>query len=478
MQSVWQQFTLATSPLHRWRETSYLHRLVGPLHQWRRRSWLMQRADLLGAGLATLVFGMAPFVPNALIGVLLIACACYWVLLTLSDEPATADKEGASLGSSLITPIHLLVLLYWAITTISTALSPVKKAALLGWGKFTLYVVLFALLARVLRSPRIRSWVIAVYLHVSLLVSVYGIHQKLFGAAALATWVDPMSPSAKVVRVYSYLGNPNLLAGYILPAIALSVAALFAWKGWLPKLLALTMTIAHCLCLYYTGSRGGWIGFVAMLFVLLLLLAHWWTRPLPRFWRIWTVPIVLSIVTAGLFLAILLIAPLRDRVGSIFAGRGDSSNNFRMNVWSAVVDLIRDHPKGRPIPNYVLGVGPGNNVFNSIYPIYQRPRYTALSAYSIPLEILVETGIVGLTCFLWLMIVTLQHGWMQLQRLRKAVSREGFWLIGALAIVPGMLGHGVVDTIWYRPEVNTLWWFAIALIASYYTYQPAYDEAK
>jgi len=29
-----------------------------------------------------------------------------------------------------------------------------------------------------------------------------------------------------------------------------------------------------------------------------------------------------------------------------------------------------------------------------------------------------------------------------------------------------MLGHNVVgDTVWYRPEVNTLWWLMVALIA-------------
>jgi len=31
-----------------------------------------------------------------------------------------------------------------------------------------------------------------------------------------------------------------------------------------------------------------------------------------------------------------------------------------------------------------------------------------------------------------------------------------------------MLGHNVGDTVWYRPEVNTLWWLMVALIASYY----------
>lgn len=75
----------------------------------------------------------------------------------------------------------------------------------------------------------------------SLVVSIYGVRQKFFGAAQLATWVDPESPLSKNTRVYSYLGNPNLLAGYLLPAVILSFVAVFAWRGWLRKGLAITM---------------------------------------------------------------------------------------------------------------------------------------------------------------------------------------------------------------------------------------------
>jgi len=42
-----------------------------------------------------------------------------------------------------------------------------------------------------------------------------------------------------------------------------------------------------------------------------------------------------------LLLAVLFVEPVRDRVFSIFAGRADSSNNFR---WAAVVEMIRDRP--------------------------------------------------------------------------------------------------------------------------------------
>lgn len=455
MNSVWQQLTLSNLRLYQWRGASYLYKLVGLLQSWRQGSWVMQWAEPIGALLVALVLALTPFVSNALVGVLLFACGAFWLLLTLSDE--TVYPQGLPLK---VTPIHLLVLLYWSIATVATALSPVKKAAATGLDKLTLYLVLFALMARLLRSPRIRSWMITLYLHVSLIVSIYGIRQWFFGAKALATWVDPDSPSANLKRVYSYLGNPNLLAGYLIPAIALSLVAIFAWQRLLPKALALTIFVINSVCLVLTFSRGGLIGFVVCLFVLLILLVYWHTVQLPPRWRPWAMPVLLGGAAGVLILAVLLVEPLRDRVASMFVGRKDSSNNFRINVWSSVREMIRDRP--------ILGIGPGNNAFNKIYPQYMHARFSALSAYSIFLEILVETGFIGFSCFLWLLVVTFNQGIQQLRRLRALANPDGFWLIAAIAAMCGMLSHGLVDTVWYRPEVSTLWWLMVAIVASYY----------
>jgi putative inorganic carbon (HCO3(-)) transporter len=455
MNSVWQQFTLSNLHLYQWRGASYLYKLVGLLQSWRRGSWLMQWAEPIGALLVAVVFALAPFVPNALVGVLLFASGAFWVLLTLSDE--TVYPQGLP---RKVTPIHLLVLLYWGIATVATALSPVKAAAYQGLTKLTLYLLFFALMARVLRIPRIRSWIITLFLHVSLIVSVYGVRQSFFGAKALATWVDPLSPLSKTTRVYSYLGNPNLLASYLLPAIALSLVAVFAWRGWTPKALALTMVVVNGYCLFRTGSLGGWIGLAVLLVTLIILLWYWWRNSLSPFWRTWLLPILFGSMAGLLLLAIQLDESIRLRVFRLFIGRGDSSNNVRMNVWSSVVEMIKDRP--------ILGIGPGNNAFNKIYPQYMRARFSALSAYSIFLEVLVETGFIGLSCILWLLIVTFNQGIQQMRRLRASANTNGFWLVGAIAAMFGMLAHGLVDTVWYRPEVNTLWWLMVAIVASYY----------
>ncbi|WP_193195447.1 IctB family putative bicarbonate transporter [Nostoc sp. MG11] len=455
MNLVWQRFTLSSLPIKEYLATSYLHRsLVGLLRSWRQTSVLIQWGETIAAALLSLVYALAPFVSSTLVGLLLVACVGFWLLLTLSDEATPANTTS-------VTPIHLLVLLYWVIAVVATALSPVKRAALSDLATLTLYLLLFALCARVLRQPRLRSWLIILYLHVSLIVSVYGLRQWFFGATALATWVDPESPLSKTTRVYSYLGNPNLLAGYLLPAVVFSLVAVFAWQSWIKKALALTMVIVNAACLVLTFSRGGWIGLVAAVLTVMALLVYWRSIEMPPFWRTWSLPIVLGGLIGVLVLTVIFVEPVRLRVFSIFADRKDSSNNFRRNVWDAVFEMIRDRP--------IIGIGPGHNSFNKIYPLYQRPRYTALSAYSILLEVAVETGFIGLTCFLWLIIVTFNTGLMQVRRLRQLRSVEGFWLIGAIATLLGMLTHGMVDTIWFRPEVNTLWWLMVALIASYWT---------
>ncbi|MCC5638600.1 IctB family putative bicarbonate transporter [Nostoc sp. CHAB 5844] len=455
MNLVWQRLTLSDLPLKEYLATSYLRRFsVGLLNSWRQSSILIQRGDIIATALISLIYALAPFVSSTLIGVLLIACVGFWLLLTLSDEPVPAN-------ALLVTPIHLLVLLYWGIAVVATGLSPVKKAALNDLVTLTLYLLLFALCARVLRPPRLRSWIITLYLHISLIVSVYGLRQWFFGAAQLATWVDPESPLSKTTRVYSYLGNPNLLAGYLMPAVVLSLVAIFAWQSWVKKALALTMVIVNTACLILTFSRGGWIGLVVAILTAIALLVYWWSPQLPAFWRTWSLPIILGGLLGLLALAVIFVEPLRLRVFSIFADRSkDSSNNFRRNVWEAVFEMIRDRP--------IIGIGPGHNAFNKVYPLYQRPRYSALSAYSILLEVAVETGFVGLACFLWLILVTFNTAFLQLRRLRESRNVQGFWLIGACATLLGMLAHGTVDTIWFRPEVNTLWWLMVALIASYW----------
>lgn len=447
MNETWHQLTLSNLPLIKWRSASILGKVIGLLKNWHQGSWLLQYSEAIAAVLISLIITLSPFISNTLIGILLLCCAAFWFLLTISDPV----KEG-------FTSIHLLVLLYWAISTIAVAFSPLKLAAFSGWIKLTLYLILFALSARVFRNSKLMNGIVTIYLLISLVVSSYGVRQEFIGVKPLATWNDPTSVLAQDTRVYSYLGNPNLLAGYLIPAVAFSLAAIFIWQSWSKKALALCMFVANSACLYFTDSRGGWIGLIMVFAVFCLGLYFWYQNYLSPFWRTWLLPIVFGGFAVLIGVAIILVEPLRLRVLSIFSGRGDSSNNFRLNVWNSVLQMI----KARPL----IGIGPGNEVFNQVYPLYMRTNYTALSAYSIFLEIAVETGLIGFSCFLWLIIITINQGIGKVINFRLARNINGIWMIAAIASLAGMLTHGLVDTVWYRPQINTIWWLIVGLIAA------------
>jgi putative inorganic carbon (hco3(-)) transporter len=452
MNAAWQRLTLMQFSAPQWTRSSIMWRLKGMLKQWRQSSLLMAWGNEIAVTLLSLIYIIAPFVPNGLTGVVIAACAALWVLLTLSDD---------ILNPYRISPVHLVLGLFWGVAIVATALSPVKVAAATGLVKLTLYLCVFLIGERVLRSQRRRTFLVSIYLHTALIVTVEGWRQQIYGVEALATWNDPESTYAEALRVFSFLGNPNLLGAYLLPTIPLSICALFVWQHWGPKLLAAVMLFMNGACLYWTGSRGAWIGLAAALFVTLFLLLYWQLPRLPQFWRVWAFPIVLGGLAAIALIGFLGVEPLRDRIMSIFAGREDSSNNYRINVWASVRKMIRAYP--------ILGIGPGNTAFNVIYPLYQLPGYSALSAYSIYLELLVEVGVIGFTCFMWFLLVLLNRGGVALQQLRTRPNQDIFWLIAAIATVIGMLAHGAVDTVWYRPEIATLWWFMVALVTSYAT---------
>ena len=352
------------------------------------------------------------------------------------------------------TPIHLPLISYWAIALVATLLSPVRVAAADGMVKLTIYMLAFVSLSRLMRLGW-RSILIGAYLITALVASAYGVQQWYLGAPELATWTDPTSETAGITRVYSFLGNPNLFAGYLMPALPLGAIAAIHWRNWGMKALGIITAILGAFCITQSQSRGGLIGIAAESFTLVMLLVYWWGKRLPS----WTLPSVFGGTAGAIALATILVPILRKRVGSIF-GTEDSSNAFRVNVWISVLNMIKAKP--------ILGIGPGNKAFNQVYPLYQRSGYSALGTYSVPLEITVETGIIGLICYGWMIFTIFRQAWIALNRLRSDRDSSGLWIIAAIATLVGMIVHGLVDTVWYRPQVQLLWWLAIAIISSFY----------
>ena len=408
-------------------------------------SLLRRHLPHLAGVILTALLMLMPFISRGGLGLMITACGLLWLVWGLASAPSR-QRLGALNGWLLI---------YLALALLATGFSPVPAAAAKGLLKLLSYLGVYALMQRLLeQAPQWWNRLLAGLLLGQLATSVVGLRQIYAPTEDLALWADPNSVADGTRRIYSTLGNPNLLAGYLVPLMPLAVVALLRWQGFWPRLLALSSLSSGLAAAVFTYSRGGWIGLFFSLGSMGLLLLLRQSRHLSPLLRKLLPPLVISAVLVALAVAALKVEPLRIRLLSMVAGREDSSNNFRINVWLSALEMVRDRPW--------LGIGPGNSAFNLIYPLYQQPGYTALSAYSVPLELAVETGIPGLLAGLGLFITSLRLGMAQLQR-DLLLSLPA---VGGMAAVIGLAGHGLVDTIFFRPEVQLSGWFALATLGA------------
>ena len=396
---------------------------------------------LAGVVLCALMAGL-PLVTRGGLSLLILAAGLLWLVWALC---APAGRIGGISG-------WLMVMLGLAV--LATGFSPVPLAAFKGLLKLVSYLGVYALMRQLLAAaPQWWDRIVAALLAGELVSAVMAIRQLYGDTTELARWADPNSVADGTIRVYGPLENPNLLAGYLIPILPLALVALLRWRTWPQRLFAAAALLLGSIALFLSYSRGGWLGMLAALGAVVLLLVLRQTRHWPTLWRRLFPLLLVAGGVAVLVVAVTQIEPLRIRVMSLLAGRQDSSNNFRINVWLAAIEMIQDRPW--------LGIGPGNSAFNLIYPLYQQPKFNALSAYSVPLELLVEGGIPNLLAGLGLLAAAIRAGWAQL----KGESAWALPALAALAAIAGLSMQGITDTIFFRPEVQLSGWFCLATLS-------------
>ena len=404
-----------------------------------------QRLQCLAGLVLMALLATLPVISRPGLGLVVMACGTLWLLWAGTTPPGRVG------------PISGWLLTFLAIACLATGVSPVPMAAAKGLVKLISYLGIYALMRKLLAQHHL-WWnrLVAALLSGALLSSVLALRQLHGPAAELAGWADPNSVAAGTIRIYGPLGNPNLLAGYLVPILPIALVAVLRWQGWGPRLFAAVTLLLGTTSTLFSYSRGGWLGMLASLGVVGLLVVLRSIHDWPPIWRR-LVPLGLVVVaTAAMAVAVTQIEPIRTRVASLLAGRGDSSNNFRINVWMSAVAMVQDRPW--------LGIGPGNNAFNSIYPLYQQPRFNALSAYSVPLEVLVETGWPGL-------IACLGLAWSSVSEGMAGLIGDGplqLPRLASLAAIAGLMIQGATDTIFFRPEVQIVGLFCLATLAQHH----------
>jgi len=395
-----------------------------------------------GIVLCALMAGL-PLVTRGGLSLLILAAGLLWLLWALCTP---AGRIGGISG---------WLLLMLGVAVLATGFSPVPMAALKGLLKLLSYLGVYALMRQLLAAaPPWWDRIVAALLAGELVSAVLAIRQLYGDTTELARWADPNSVADGTIRVYGPLENPNLLAGYLIPILPIALVALLRWRSWPQRLFAAAALLSGSAALFLSYSRGGWLGMLSALGAVVLLLVLRQTRHWPTLWRRLFPLLLVSAAVAVLVVAVTQIEPLRIRVMSLLAGREDSSNNFRINVWTSALAMIQDRPW--------IGIGPGNSAFNLIYPLYQQPKFNALSAYSIPLELLVEAGIPGLLAGLGLLLSALKVGLGQW----RSSAPLALPSLAAVAVFAGLGVQGLTDTIFVRPEVQLIALFSLATLAA------------
>ena len=86
--------------------------------------------------------------------------------------------------------------------------------------------------------------------------------------------------------------------------------------------------------------------------------------------------------------------------------------------------------------------------------------FDALSAYNIYLETAVESGIFALAAFLGFIILII----------KKALKNtNSIFILAALISIVGILLHGMVDTVFFRPQIQFIFWIMAAVIKGDYS---------
>jgi putative inorganic carbon (HCO3(-)) transporter len=286
----------------------------------------------------------------------------------------------------------------------------------------------------------------------------------------------------RFMRASGSFGQPNPFGGYL--GLTLPVAVSLALWAWTALLRSATRSPSALLwVIFYTAaaaliaaglvaswSRGAWLGAAVGVGIVLVLRS--------RTAAILSGVALLAVLVAllfGVFNPTLAPAPLVERVQDIpaYFGMTDALNqpvtdaNYavleRLAHWTAAQRMWESAPW--------LGVGPGN--FNTVYPLVRLPRWDiALGhAHNIFLNVLAETGILGLLAYTCLLATTAVFVWRRFRSASRRQDPDARWFaaltIGVLGVLGHLLTHNLVDNLHVQGMVLQLglWLVLVSLQA-------------
>ena len=260
-----------------------------------------------------------------------------------------------------------------------------------------------------------------------LLTGLYAIVQRIQGVEVSASLTDLKMNAGMPGRVYSTLENPNNYAEFIVLTFPVSLVFCTGIVDRRWRTICTASLVIPVAALLMTYSRSGWVSFALAAVVFIAL---WDKRLLP-----------LIVVAAVLALPVLP-ESIFNRILTI-GNTADSSNRYRLYIWSAVLQMLRDYGLTG------IGLGPGN--FIPLYANYSLPQAAvAYHSHMLYLEVWLEMGILGLVSFLGMYLGLIRRGIRAIRHADPMLRRVLIACVSSLAGVSFVCG---VEYVWFYPRV-------------------------
>lgn len=239
----------------------------------------------------------------------------------------------------------------------------------------------------------------------------------------------------------------NGLGGYLTVAIpAIFATVFFKGKNLQYRVLILVIFLFLLWSLTLTFSRGAWLG--TFLGGMLMLLVSFFHRQKTKLY------LLLGFSGTIVFLYLLLGFILAGSSSPDLLGRF-STILWRSDIWRDSIPMIKDNPL----------FGHGINTYMRLFEAYRtdtggaNPTY----AHNCYIQLAVETGIVGLFAFLWIIVEFFRKSIIYLDRYWTTNYNLTMLAMGLLSGIFAFLVHSFFDTHFYSLQLSVYLWFMIGL---------------
>lgn len=371
---------------------------------------------------------LAPIIPTMLVVGLTLLCLFSLIIKALT----TRRFEFRTDGMGFMVVLLLLIYLMAAVTSFA----PLKSITI--WAVYFAFMTFYFVVINTVKTAKQLKVILTVFCLSGFLVCLYGILQYVFGWNVTQAWIDEEMFEDIKMRVYSTLENPNVLGEYILLVIPVCIALMWKKKSFLAKLVFAGMAAVMGVTLILTFSRGCWLGlmFAAAVFVTFAA-GKLWGLAIP------VLPVIPMVLPESII----------NRFTSI-GDMGDSSTSYRVFIWMGTLLMLKDF--------WLSGIGPGTEAFTQVYPFYSYSSVVAPHSHNLFLQVLVESGILGILTFLTLIILFVKQLCVGHQAFGKGHTLSVV-LVGIGAGVLGFLVQGMFDNCFYNYRVFMIFWSVLAL---------------